>query len=170
MAPAFRALAGGRVRVQLTPEEAEVLHGLPGELKEVLEVASPEVMGRLFPPAYHDPEDIEREREYRGLMQGDLLRQKLSAVEVITEALARGEVRRGRWTVILSPEECTSWLHVLNDLRLTIGVRLGIRTEEDWQMAPGDPRAPHLALLHYLGWLEESLIEALRAAEGPPAS
>ena len=69
MPSVFRALDRGRIRVQLTPQEAEVLRSLPGELKEVLEVESPEVMERLFPPAYLENEDVEREREYRSLMR-----------------------------------------------------------------------------------------------------
>ncbi len=160
MRPVTR-LGKDRVRLELSSEELDLLRGLPGELRELLESDDQRVHGRLFPPAYTHDEDRARQEEYRSLMHDELLRSKLAAIEVVTSALERATASRGRQTVILDDEEATAWLAVLNDLRLVLGVRAGITTEEDWEVPRRHPRSPAIALLHYLGWLEEELIQAL---------
>ena len=61
--------------------------------------------------------------------------------------------------VTLSPGESEAWLRVLGDTRLVLASRLGI-TDDGWedQLADDDPS---VALLHYLGWLQQSLAETL---------
>jgi hypothetical protein len=165
VAATFRRVGRDRVRVRLGHDELAVLRGLPEQLRAVLtEGADEPVRRRLFPPAYLDPEDAERDAEYRRLMQDELVRAKLANLEVVTGTLARGAPTRRRWTVDLTEEEATAWLGVLNDLRLTLGVRLDITEDFDGQVDEADPRAPALHLLSYLGWLEEHLLEALSSA------
>jgi hypothetical protein len=118
---------------------------------------------RLFPPAYLEPEDAERDAEYRRLMHDELVQAKLANVELVAGTLAKGSPSARRWTVDLTEEEATAWLGVLNDLRLALGVRLEITEDFDGQVDDTDPRAPAMHLLAYLGWLEEHLLEALAA-------
>jgi hypothetical protein len=162
VAATFRRVGRDRVRVRLGREEVAVLRGLPEQLRAVLtEDADEPVNRRLFPPAYLEPEDAERDAEYRRLMHEELVRAKLANLEVVTGTLAKGAPTLRRWTVDLTEEEATAWLGVLNDLRLALGVRLDITEDFDGQVDEADPRAPGMHLLSYLGWLEEHLLEAL---------
>jgi hypothetical protein len=119
------------------------------------------VLERLFPRAYLDPEDSERDADYHQLMRNDLLEAKLANLDVITKTLDRGTVSLRRWTVDLTEDEAGAWLGALNDLRLALGVRLGITEDFEGDVDPADPQAPALHVLSYLGWLEENLLEAL---------
>jgi hypothetical protein len=165
VAATFRRVGRDRVRVRLGREEVAVLRGLPEQLRAVLtEGADEPVNRRLFPPAYLEPEDAERDAEYRRLMHDELVQAKLANLEVVTGTLERGTPTLRRWTVDLTEEEATAWLGVLNDLRLALGVRLDITEDFDGQVDEADPRAPGMHLLSYLGWLEEHLLEALSSA------
>ena len=122
------------------------------------------VLERLFPRAYLEPEDLDRDAEYQRLVRDDLLEAKLANLDVVTKTLDRGTVSLRRWTVDLSEEEAGSWLGALNDLRLALGVRLGITEDFEGDIDPSDPQAPALHVLSYLGWLEENLLDALTSA------
>jgi hypothetical protein len=119
------------------------------------------VLERLFPRAYLEPEDVNRDAEYQRLVRDDLLEAKLANLDVITRTLDRGTASLRRWTVDLTEDEAASWLGALNDLRLALGVRLGITEDFDGDVDPADPQAPALNVLSYLGWLEENLVDAL---------
>jgi Domain of unknown function (DUF2017) len=119
------------------------------------------VLERLFPRAYLEPEDVDRDAEYQRLVREDLLAAKLANLDVVTSTLDRGTVSLRRWTVDLSEDEAAAWLGALNDLRLALGVRLGITEDFDGDIDPADPQAPALNVLSYLGWLEENLVDAL---------
>jgi hypothetical protein len=122
------------------------------------------VLERLFPSAYLEPEDLDRDAEYQRLVRDDLLEAKLANLDVVTKTLDRGTVSLRRWTVDVSEEEAGAWLGALNDLRLALGVRLGITEDFEGDVDPSDPQAPALHILSYLGWLEENLLEALTSA------
>jgi Domain of unknown function (DUF2017) len=165
VAATFKRLGRDRVRVRLGLEEVAVLRGLPEQLRAVLtEETDDPVNRRLFPPAYLEPEDAERDAEYRRLMHDELVQRKLANLELVTGTLARGSSTVRRWTVDLTAEEAAAWLGVLNDLRLALGVRLDITEDFDGRVDEDDPRAPAMHLLSYLGWLEEHLLEALSSA------
>jgi hypothetical protein len=164
LAGSFKRLGQDRVRVRLAQDEVAILRSLPDQLRTVLAEGDDEpVNQRLFPPAYLDVEDIERDSEYRRLMRDDLVKEKLANLDLITTTLARGSTSVRRWTVELSDEEATAWLGVLNDIRLALGVRLDITEDFDGNVDDTDPRAPALRLLSYLGWLEEQLLDALQS-------
>ena len=162
MAGAFKRVGRDRVRVRLGQDEVAVLRGLPDQLRTVLgEDEDEPVNRRLFPPAYLDVADIERDAEYRRLMHDDLVKEKLANLDLVTASLERGSPSVRRWTVELTDEEAAAWLGVLNDLRLALGVRLDITEDYDGDVDDTDPRAPAFRLLTYLGWLEEQLLDAL---------
>jgi hypothetical protein len=147
---------------QVTPSPAPG----PGDPLERLVAASdrpvptPEhpVLARLFPDAYADPE---LSAEYRRLTQGDLRAGKVSAVQSVIGSLDRlptsGRLR-------LDGAGAEEWLTALNDLRLTLGVLLDV-TEDTYEEIPrlalDDPRRASLELFAWLGWLQETLVEAL---------
>jgi hypothetical protein len=164
VAGAFKRVGRDRVRVRLAQDELAVLRGLPDQLRTVLgEDEDEPVNRRLFPPAYLDVADIERDVEYRRLMHDDLVSEKLANLDLVTGSLERGSTSVRRWTVELTDEEAAAWLGVINDLRLALGVRLDITEDYDGDVDDTDPRAPAFRLLSYLGWLEEQLLDALQS-------
>ncbi|MGH2675795.1 MAG: DUF2017 family protein [Actinomycetota bacterium] len=140
----------GRYRLRLSAQEREALRSLPGQLRELLGSDDP-ALRRLYPPAYED--DPEHQAEYRGLVSGDLTRERLDALDVVERTV---DATR------LTEEELTAWLSALNDLRLVLGTRLDV-TEDMYEVGldENDPRAPAFALYLYLGWLEEEVVGAL---------
>ena len=147
-----RRAKGGGLQLRLPPEERDLLRGLPGQLRSLVEDEPGDpALRRLFPPAYS--EDPEREQEYRQLM-GDDLRERHRAALVLMEETVDADR--------LSEEEAAAWLSALNDLRLFLGTRLDV-TEDMLldEVDRSDPRAPLLAVYGYLSWLEEQVVEAM---------
>jgi hypothetical protein len=142
----------GRYRLRLTQEERDLLRGLPAQLRDLLPTEDPSLR-RLRPPAYAD--DPQREEEYRQLVHGDLLRQRLQNLAVM-EATIDADT--------LDQEQLASWLAALNDLRLVLGTRLEVTEELHEEGLPeDDPRGPAFAVYQYLGWLEEHAVAALHS-------
>jgi hypothetical protein len=163
MARPFKRVGRGGVRLTLSAEELGLLRTLPEQLRSVLEDGDADPANdRLFPPAYDDLADAEAAAEYRRLMHEELLATKLAALDTVGATLERGASRGGRWSVELTEEESLAWLGVLNDVRLTLGVRLDVTDDLEGDFDPADPRAPGFRLLYYLGWLEEHLLAELK--------
>jgi hypothetical protein len=114
------------------------------------------VLERIFPAAY---EDASEEQRYQAVV-GDSLRE--AKKEALAEVSA-GLGDKGRVRVTLTEQEASTWLSVLTDMRLAIATRLDV-TEEVMaaDVDPSSPDAPALSVLHWLGWLQESMLEALQ--------
>jgi hypothetical protein len=140
--------------LRLDAEEREVLRGLPGQLRRLLEEESPSsdpAMARLYPPAY--PDDPIRNLEFEMVAGDDLTKQRLAAVETMERTI---DAER------LDEDELTAWIAVTNDLRLVLGTRLEI-TEETrvGDVPPEDPRSGAFALYAYLTFLVDEGVGAL---------
>ena len=148
----IRRRADGGFDLDLPRNEREILRTLPEVLRDAVTGEDP-AAERLFPPAH--PEDPLREEEYRRLTREGLVAKRLSAIEVVEATL--DEER-------LDEEQLSAWLGALNDLRLILGSRLEV-TEESYErdLDPDDPRAPAMALYHYLSWLVAQAVDALAA-------
>jgi hypothetical protein len=143
--------------VSLGSDEAAVLRGLVGEMKTLLEGDNreDEVTRRLFPDAYDEPSDA---LKFRELVHDDLKASKAEALDVVQKVLGS----HGKVDASLAPGEVEAWLTVLTDMRLAIGTRVGVDEEKmSAELDPGDPEAGALAALHWLGWLQESLLAKL---------
>jgi Domain of unknown function (DUF2017) len=116
-------------------------------------------LARLLPDAY--PEDPEASAEFRRFTRGDLTAQRRDRAETAARTLNRTS-DGGRLT--LQPDESAAWLGALNDLRLVLGTRLEI-TEDGQEPGEGlhrdDPRSTTVPIYQYLGFLQETLIEAM---------
>jgi hypothetical protein len=145
----------GDFQLRLPIEERELLRSLPGQLRELLGTDDPS-LHRLFPPAYSDDAEHEREDEYRRLMGDDLEEHHRQALTVMEETI---DAER------LDEEQLAGWLGALNQLRLVLGTRLDV-TEDmyEHELDPADPRAPAFALYTYLGWLQEQAVAALSSS------
>jgi len=67
--------------------------------------------------------------------------------------------------VRLSAGDAEAWLRSLNDVRLALGVVLGITEDyerEFRELGPEDPRGAYLHVYDWLTFLQESLVRALR--------
>ena len=124
------------------------------------EVAPPDdpALARLFPDAYRD--DEEAAAEFRRFTEGDLRSGKRDRVQCALESLP--EEKGGRFD--LDEEQAQCWLGSLNDLRLVLGSRFGLTDdgqEPGAGLDPDDPLRAYVPAYHYLGYLQETLLEAL---------
>lgn len=121
------------------------------------------VVGRLFPDIY--PRDPENSADFRRYTEGDLKTAKIDQAGAVLAALppaTGGEVR-------LDAEAAEAWLRALNDARLAMGVRLeitdgtdlGDELDEAVLRDPTSTRVFQLSVYAYLGYLQESLLQAL---------
>jgi hypothetical protein len=153
------AIFGRRVRrtrkgdfeVKLPNEERTLLAALVPQLRAALadQDADP-TLRRLFPTAY--PDDPERDAGYQAMVHDDLRDRHLASLDTL-----EATVQATR----LDEEELLGWMGAVNDIRLVLGTRLDVSEETDLLAEPDDPDAPLLAVYGYLGWLLESIVEAL---------
>lgn len=142
----------------LEEHEAGLLRELLGETRTLLEADVPRadpVVARLFPDAYEDPEDAQA---YQDMVGDELRREKLRALAAVSESVGAA----GSASVELDDELTSAWLAWLTDVRLAVGTRLGV-TEETMgaEVDPASPEAPAYEVLHWLGWIQESIIERI---------
>lgn len=155
-----RAPAG--VRVRITEQEVRLLQRLADELRQVYDADDDPVYGRLFPSAYLDPTEEDAESEWQALVQPELLRARLAALDTLSTTLARAEPRRSDLEIVLVDDEPEAWLAVLNDARLALGTRLGVTEDTDFDTVdPEDPEVPAYEAYVWLTWLEGDLVETL---------
>jgi hypothetical protein len=158
--------SGDQIVLKLDATEVELLRDLTGQLESVLQGGVPErgddpVRERLYPRAYLDPTEDAAEGQWQSAVHDDLVRQKSAAVEALVDTLDAGEQkRRGSVEIALDPTAVEQWVAALNDLRIALGVVLGV-TEDEPEPAPGDPRRPGLELWGWLSWLQGSLVAEL---------
>jgi Domain of unknown function (DUF2017) len=145
------------VRVSLEQAEGALLRDVVARMRTLIaeQDGDDQVVQRLFPRAYDSEED---ERSFRELTRGELESTKVAALEAMGEKLGRS----GSVVALLSAEEVEGWLTALTDVRLALGARLGV-TEQAMNepLDPEDLDASGLATLHWLGWLQESLLDAM---------
>jgi hypothetical protein len=115
------------------------------------------VLARLLPDGYRD--DPVAAAELRRYTEPELRRGKLAAAATVLETL---DAESGR--LLLDEPAAEAWLGVLNDLRLAVGTRLDVSEETyaELDRVPADsPRGAALGVFGWLGWLQETLVEAL---------
>jgi Domain of unknown function (DUF2017) len=148
------------IRLRLRDYERELLQHLFAEMRLLLEAELPKadpVTARLFPDAYEEPVD---QTAYQDLVGDQLRRDKLTALGDLEESI-HGE---GSIDLKLSEDEASKWLAVVNDLRLAIGTRLEVTEEKmEQEIDENDPEASALSALHWLGWVQESLLREMHA-------
>jgi hypothetical protein len=79
-------------------------------------------------------------------------------------AIRSNLINAGDQPIDLDHEGANAWLGGLNDIRLALGVRLRIEDTQQEHLEllkPDDPLRAVYAVYTWLGWLQESLIQAL---------
>jgi hypothetical protein len=146
-------VAGLGMGVTVAPEDQSEFDASSLERDPALE--------RLLPTA--NREDDEAAAEFRRLTEGGLRRRKASAL-----AVAAG-VLRGEDKVRLTEAEARAFLTALTDVRLVLGERMGLRTDDDLdalvvvaaELDADDPLGYALAVYDFLTWLQETLASAM---------
>jgi hypothetical protein len=188
----FRPTRGGGARAWLAASEASLLRNLVGQVMtliapenaetppgsrveahdeiaalEALLHASPAgqtpaapedpVLARLLPDGYRD--DPDAASEFRKYTEPALRSAKHQAAQEMLDTLPE---EGGR--IQLTQDQALSWLKALNDVRLALGVRLGVTEdfEEQWaRLKPDDPQWTAFEVYAWLGAVQESLVQAL---------
>jgi Domain of unknown function (DUF2017) len=182
----FRSTRGGGVRAWLAATEAALLRNLVGqvmmliaaddgprrdaadaadlaELEALLDqdrpAGTPEdpVLARLLPDGYRD--DPDAAGEFRKYTEPSLRTAKEEAARELLDTLPEAGGR-----IQLTGEQAVAWLKALNDVRLALGVRLGVTEdfEDQWgKLKPDDPQWAAFEVYAWLGAVQESLVQAL---------
>jgi hypothetical protein len=173
-----RAGRGSRVRLvaSLEAQEAAVLRGLVGEVRRMLAGRSAEspddelaaitgmrtgpstkpedqVLARLLPDFSSDDPDLAA--GMRSLHEPALIDAKDEAARVVEETLPESGGR-----VELTPDQADAWLASLNDVRLALGTALDVSEDMPDELAPDDPRTPHLGVYQWLTFVQDALVQA----------
>jgi hypothetical protein len=118
-------------------------------------------LARLLPSAHRG--DAEVASEFRRYTEQGLRARKRAGLETARQTLGRGG------PLDLDRAEAAAWVVALTDVRLVLGERLGLRTDDDaeelvaalGELDEDDPKAFLVAIYDFLTWLQESLIRAL---------
>lgn len=169
----LRSLAGQLV--ELLHNESAVAATERDPLEALLDFSGPTtepedpVLRRLFPNAYRG--DDEAAGEFRRYTEGALrdgkARAAASVIDVLEEAGLPPEPTGEDLTidVELDPETALVWMRSFTDLRLALGTRLEVEEgdEDYWYELPDDdPRAQAHHIYEWLGFLQETLVAAVR--------
>ncbi|MCW2774896.1 MAG: hypothetical protein JWN91_3222 [Nocardioides sp.] len=128
------------------------------------------VLARLFPTAY--PKDEESAAEFRRFTEGSLRDGKVAAAVAIIEGLEEAglppELTEDGLMIDVELDEPTAetWMRSFTDLRLALATRLGVEEDDEayWLSLPDeDPRAQAHDIYEWVGYLQETLIQALSA-------
>ena len=111
------------------------------------------VLHRVFPPAYSDPADVERQDEYRRLMMEDLVERRRAECQMVLDLA-------GEKT--LSEEQLLAWSRSINGLRLVLGTFLDVSEDDE----PRPPQTPEESAYHFLSYLLEEAVEAMSERAG----
>jgi len=152
-------LGGSGWGVSVSPEDqapgAPTTPGAMGERDPALE--------RLLPTAHREDEQIAA--EFRRFTEQGLRARKTANLSTAIEALSTVDDQR----VELDESQAIALVVALTDVRLVLGERLGLRTDEDLQLLEehasslddDDPAVYALAVYDFLTWLQETLAHAL---------
>jgi Domain of unknown function (DUF2017) len=140
--------------------EVDPLEVMVGIGTATAEPADP-ALARLLPSAHR--EDDEVAAEFRRYTEQGLRARKRAGLETARRTLGRSG------PLDLDRAEASAWVVALTDVRLVVGERLGLRTDDDAvalaaaleELDEDDPQAFLVAIYDFLTWLQESLVHAL---------
>lgn len=143
-------LGDDRFAIMFGPELRQLVASLASELSDMLDDDSDDLR-RLFPTAYSD--DPERDAGYQILARGELIDQRRESIQTVQATVADEE---------LNEEQLTSWMAVVNDLRLVLGTRLDVSEDDDLQnLAEDDPDFHPQYLYQILGIVLSDIVDGL---------
>src|SRR6266851_5415047 len=152
----FRSVRGGGARAWLAEAEASLLRSLVGQVMTLVE---PDDAEGYDDDGKDQNDDLAAAGEFRKYTEPALRSAKHQAAQQMLDTLpdAGGRIQ-------LTQDQALSWLKALNDVRLALGVRLGVTEdfEEQWaKLKPDDPQWTAFEVYAWLGAVQESLVQAL---------
>jgi hypothetical protein len=160
---------GARYRINLDIEERDLIHRLLGELRSLLtepESADAQAaahdarMKRLFPTAYHQPADADKDDEFRRLMRDELVASRLAGLDLIADALAPTQTR----SPSIDEAQMMAFLQALNGIRLVLGTMLDVTEDHDiGDVGDDDPLVGEYHLYDFLSWVLDSSVRAVQS-------
>ena len=129
------------------------------------------VLARLFPTAY--PQDEESAAEFRRFTEGALRDGKATGAATVIDTLEEAglppELTEDGLVIDVEMDRATAetWLRSFTDVRLALATRLGVEEGDDdvWLAMPeDDPRTQAHDIYQWVGYLQETLVEALTDA------
>jgi hypothetical protein len=122
-------------------------------------------MDRLLPSAHRDDPGLAA--EFRRLTEHGIRERKAANLDTSITALLAADGDKVR----LDHEQAQAMVVALTDVRLLLGERLGLRTDDDAEAlqerleaaSEDDPQLPLAGAYDFLTWLQETLIQALMA-------
>ena len=159
--------------IELLRNESATLRTEGDELEDLLDFGGPThepedpVLARLFPTAY--PDDEEAAADFRRYTESELRNGKAAGaatvIDTLEDAGLPAEPEDGLFIdVELDQATALTWLRSFTDMRLAIATRLGIEEgdEDFWFSLPDeDPRAQVHDVYDWVGFLQETLVQAL---------
>jgi hypothetical protein len=155
-------------RAEPTTPADDPFEALMAEFSGATTVPEDPVLARLFPSAYVD--DEESASDFRRFTEGGLRDGKAAASGLIIDTLEDAglppELLEDGLVidVELSHADAETWMRAFTDIRLALATRLGVEAgdEEYWHSLPDDdPRAQAHDIYEWVGYLQETVIEAL---------
>jgi hypothetical protein len=138
-------------------DELSALTGMADSPFEDTQFPDDPVLARLLPDAYRDDDDAAQ--EFRRFTESSLRSAKIQCARTLLETLPAGGGR-----IKLSADQAEDWLRSLNDVRLALGVRLGVTDDFDGledNVEPDDPRYAYVQVYQWLAYIQGSLVAAL---------
>ena len=148
--------------LNLPSDERAILQELPLQLLAGLEMlekgdpAASDGVRRILPVA--SPRDERKEAAFVASRRAELLAGHIEVLDIVSKTAYESE---------LNHEELNAWLIALTDLRLALGVMLGV-TEEERELDPDAEDYADWVCYHYLSFLQSEIIDVL-ADDLPPA-
>ena len=177
----------GHVQAELSQQEAAVVRGLVGQIKDLLTAradeapkdelaeltgirtgpsAPPEdrVVARLLPDFYRrDPitgDTDEEDADAAGAMRS-LHEPELLEAKTGAAQLVLETCPPMGGKVKLTSEQADNWLTALNDVRLALGTALDVEDDMPDELPEDDLRREHLGVYQWLTWVQDSLVTAI---------
>jgi len=144
------------VVADMPAQENDDLAAMVG-MSESAEIPDDPVLARLLPDGYRD--DQESADEFRRFTESGLRSAKVESAQMLLQTLPAGGGR-----VRLNSDQAEAWLRSLNDVRLALGVRLGVTDDFDGlseDVGSEDPRYAYIQVYQWLAFLQDSLVAAL---------
>ncbi|MEB3365856.1 DUF2017 domain-containing protein [Saccharopolyspora mangrovi] len=177
----------GHVQAEISQQEAAVIRGLVGQIKDMLTARADEapkdelaeltgirtgpstppedrVVARLLPDFYRrDPitGDTDEEETDAAAAMRSLHEPALLEAKTGAAQLILETCPPMGGKVKLTSEQADSWLTALNDVRLALGTALDVEDDMPDELPEDDLRREHLGVYQWLTWVQDSLVSAL---------
>jgi hypothetical protein len=120
----------------LSAAETEALIELARSTLAIVDAPFPDsgdeaVRSRLFPRAYLDPTEDAAEFAFQATVHGDMAQVRGNAITAFIGDIESGKHSRRGVEISLDVDAAGRWIGVINDLRLTLGTRIGVSDSEN---------------------------------------